>query len=198
MYLTIQLGGRASPSAQVDSKIHHIDTETGEDSTIDSIFKTHIMKPTHDMQGEVDWLLSVFHDNSGVIAWDDEWSICMKAETHNSPSALDPYGGAMTGIVGVNRDILGTGLGARPIANTDVFCFGPPNWEGDLPDNLFLPSRVLRGVHAGVRVGGNESGIPTINGAIVFDDRYIGKPLVYCGTVGIMPRRLPDLSLIHI
>ena len=180
------------------SKIHHIDIETGEESTIDSIFKTHIMKPTHDMQKEVDWLLSVFHDNSGVIAWDDDWSVCMKAETHNSPSALDPYGGAMTGIVGVNRDILGTGLGARPIANTDVFCFGPPNWAGDLPDNLFHPSRVLRGVHAGVRVGGNESGIPTVNGAIVFDDRYIGKPLVYCGTVGIMPRRLPDGRESHI
>ena len=180
------------------SKIHHIDKETGEDTVIDSIFKTHIMNPTHDMQNEVDWLLSVFHDNSGVIAWDDEWSICMKAETHNSPSALDPYGGAMTGIVGVNRDILGTGLGARPIANTDVFCFGPPNWEGDLPDNLFHPSRVLRGVHAGVRVGGNESGIPTVNGAIVFDDRYIGKPLVYCGTVGIMPRQLADGRQSHI
>ena len=174
------------------SKIHHIDTETNEDTVIDSIFKTHIMKPTHDMAKEVDWLLSVFHDNSGVIAWNDDWSICMKAETHNSPSALDPYGGAMTGIVGVNRDILGTGLGARPIANTDVFCFGPPDWEGDLPSTLFHPSRVLRGVHAGVRVGGNESGIPTINGSIVFDERYIGKPLVYCGTVGLMPRRLAD------
>ena len=180
------------------SKIHHVDTETGEEATIDSIFKTYIMKPTHDMQKEVDWLLSVFHDNSGVIAWDDDWSVCMKAETHNSPSALDPYGGAMTGIVGVNRDILGTGLGARPIANTDVFCFGPPNWEGNLPDNLFHPSRVFRGVHAGVRVGGNESGIPTVNGAIVFDDRYIGKPLVYCGTIGIMPRRLPDGRESHI
>lgn len=180
------------------SKIHHVDHETGEDTVIDSLFKTHIMTPTHDMQNDVDWLLSVFHDNSGVIAWDDTWSICMKAETHNSPSALDPYGGAMTGIVGVNRDIMGTGLGARPIANTDVFCFGPPNWEGDLPDNLFHPSRVLRGVHAGVRVGGNESGIPTVNGAIVFDDRYIGKPLVYCGTVGLMPRTLPDGRPSHI
>ena len=180
------------------SMIHHVDHETGEDVIIDSLFKTHIMKPTHDMQNDVDWLLSVFHDNSGVIAWDDEWSVCMKAETHNSPSALDPYGGAMTGIVGVNRDILGTGLGARPIANTDVFCFGPPDWEGTLPDNLFHPSRVLRGVHAGVRVGGNESGIPTVNGAIVFDDRYIGKPLVYCGTVGLMPRLLPDGRPSHI
>ena len=178
--------------------IHHIDTETGEDSKIDSLFKTHIMKPTLDMKEEVDWLLSVFHDNSGVIEWDQDWSVCMKAETHNSPSALDPYGGAMTGIVGVNRDILGTGLGARPIANTDVFCFGPPDWKGALPDNLFHPSRVLRGVHAGVRVGGNESGIPTVNGAIVFDDRYIGKPLVYCGTIGIMPRKLADGRESHV
>ena len=116
----------------------------------------------------------------------------MKAETHNSPSALDPFGGAMTGIVGVNRDILGTGLGARPIANTDVFCFGPPDYTGNIPKGLFHPSRVFRGVHAGVRAGGNESGIPTVNGAIIFDERYLGKPLVYCGTVGIMPRLLPD------
>ena len=174
------------------AKIHHKDTETGEHSTIDSLFKTHIMKPTLDIQKEVDWLLSIFHVNSGVIAWNEEWSLCMKAETHNSPSALDPFGGAMTGIVGVNRDILGTGLGARPIANTDVFCFGPPEYSGNIPEGLFHPSRVMRGVHAGVRAGGNESGIPTVNGAIIFDDRYLGKPLVYCGTVGIMPRRLPD------
>ncbi len=174
------------------AKIHHVDAVTGEDSTIDSLFKTHIMKPTLDIQSEVDWLLSIFHDNSGVIAWNNEWSLCMKAETHNSPSALDPFGGAMTGIVGVNRDILGTGLGARPIANTDVFCFGPPEYSGNIPEGLFHPSRVMRGVHAGVRAGGNESGIPTVNGAIIFDERYLGKPLVYCGTVGIMPRRLPD------
>ena len=174
------------------ANIHHIDTETGEDSTIDSLFKTHIMKPTLDIQSNVDWLLSIFHDNSGVIAWNDEWSLCMKAETHNSPSALDPFGGAMTGIVGVNRDILGTGLGARPIANTDVFCFGPPDYSGKIPEGLFHPSRVFRGVHAGVRAGGNESGIPTVNGAIIFDERYLGKPLVYCGTVGMMPRHLPD------
>ena len=178
--------------------ITHTDTETGEKSEVDSLFKTHIMKPTVEMQEEVDWLLSIFHDNSGVIGWNDEWSLCMKVETHNSPSALDPYGGAMTGIVGVNRDILGTGLGARPIANTDIFCFGPPDWQGDLPTNLFHPSRVLAGVHAGIRVGGNESGIPTVNGAIVFDDRYIGKPLVYAGTIGIMPRQLPDGRPTHI
>ena len=174
------------------SKIHHVDLETGEDTYIDSLFKTYIMKPTLDIQSDVDWLLSIFHDNSGVIAWNDDWSLCIKAETHNSPSALDPFGGAMTGIVGVNRDILGTGLGARPIANTDVFCFGPPDYSGTIPEGLFHPSRVFRGVHAGVRAGGNESGIPTVNGAIVFDERYLGKPLVYCGTVGIMPRVLLD------
>ena len=174
------------------AKIHHKDMETGESSTIDSLFKTHIMKPTLDIQKEVDWLLSIFHDNSGVIAWNENWSLCMKAETHNSPSALDPFGGAMTGIVGVNRDILGTGLGAKPIANTDVFCFGPPDFKGNIPKGLFHPSRVFRGVHAGVRAGGNESGIPTVNGAIIFDERYLGKPLVYCGTVGIMPRNLSD------
>jgi len=174
------------------ANIHHVDQETGEDTFIDSLFKTHIVKPTLDIQAEVNWLLSIFHDNSGVIAWNDDWSLCIKAETHNSPSALDPFGGAMTGIVGVNRDILGTGLGARPIANTDVFCFGPPDYSGHIPEGLFHPSRVFRGVHAGVRAGGNESGIPTVNGSIVFDDRYLGKPLVYCGTVGMMPRLLPD------
>ncbi len=115
------------------SKIHHVDTVTGEDSTVDSLFKTHIMQPTLDMQKRVDWLLSIFHDNSGVIEWTEDWSLCIKAETHNSPSALDPFGGAMTGIVGVNRDILGTGLGARPIANMDVFCFGPPDFSGEIP-----------------------------------------------------------------
>ncbi len=156
------------------ARINHKDNVTGESSVIDSLFKTHIVKPTLDIQKEVDWLLSVFHDNSGVIAWNDEWSLCMKAETHNSPSALDPFGGAITGIVGVNRDILGTGLGARPIANTDVFCFGPPDYTGDLPSGLFHPSRVFRGVHAGVRAGGNESGIPTVNGAMVFDERDLG------------------------
>jgi len=180
------------------ARIRHRDKVTGEDSTIDSLFKTHIMQPTIDIQEDVDWLLSIFHDNSGVISWNDDWSVCIKAETHNSPSALDPYGGAITGIVGVNRDILGTGLGARPIANTDVFCFGPPDYSGTIPPGLFHPSRVFRGVHSGVRSGGNESGIPTVNGAIVFDERYIGKPLVFCGTVGIMPRLLSDGRESHV
>ncbi|MBR79613.1 MAG: phosphoribosylformylglycinamidine synthase, partial [Euryarchaeota archaeon] len=180
------------------ARIRHVDAQTGEDSVVNSLFKTHIMQPTLDIQEEVDWLLSIFHDNSGVISWNEDWSVCIKAETHNSPSALDPFGGAITGIVGVNRDILGTGLGARPIANTDVFCFGPPDYSGRIPEGLFHPSRVFRGVHSGVRSGGNESGIPTVNGAIVFDERYIGKPLVFCGTLGIMPRKLEDGRESHI
>ena len=180
------------------ARIRHVDTQTGEDSVVNSLFRTHIMQPTLDIQEQVDWLLSIFHDNSGVISWNEDWSVCIKAETHNSPSALDPFGGAITGIVGVNRDILGTGLGARPIANTDVFCFGPPDYSGRIPEGLFHPSRVFRGVHSGVRSGGNESGIPTVNGAIVFDERYIGKPLVFCGTLGIMPRKLEDGRESHI
>ena len=115
------------------ANIHHVDTVTGEDSEINSLFKTHIMQPTLDMQQQVDWLLSIFHDNSGVIEWTKDWSLCIKAETHNSPSALDPFGGAMTGIVGVNRDILGTGLGTT---NCEYGCIllrpprfrRPPSW----------------------------------------------------------------------
>ncbi len=108
-------------------------------------------------------------------------------ETHNSPSALDPYGGALTGIVGVNRDPMGTGLGANLLCNTDVFCFASPFHEGELPPRLLHPRRVLEGVREGVEHGGNKSGVPTVNGSIVFDERYLGKPLVYCGTVGTMP-----------
>lgn len=114
----------------------------------------------------------------------------MKVETHNSPSALDPYGGALTGIVGVNRDILGCGMGARPIFNTDIFCFASPLYKGELPGpNLLHPARIFRGVHSGVKDGGNESGIPVVNGSIFFDNRFIGKPLVFCGTGGLMPKK---------
>lgn len=181
------------------SHITYTDTEAKETRELDSLFQTCIRGPTLEMAKRRPWLLSLFHDNSGVIEWTDEWSLCMKVETHNSPSALDPYGGAMTGIVGVNRDILGTGLGARPLANTDVFCFGPPDMDpDDVPEGLLHPTRILRGVHAGVRVGGNESGIPTVNGAMMFDRRYAGKPLVYCGTVGIMPAELPDGRASHV
>lgn len=155
---------------------------------VDNLFKTTIFGTTKELPKP--WLLSVFHDNAGIIAFDQEDAFCIKAETHNSPSALDPYGGALTGIVGVNRDILGCGLGAKPILNTDVFCVAPLDYSQVLPDRLLHPRRILDGVRLGVEHGGNKSGIPTVNGALVFDDRFVGKPLVFCGTGGFMPRTI--------
>ena len=135
------------------------------------------------------WCISVFVDNAGIIGFDDEYGICFKVETHNHPSAIEPYGGANTGIGGVIRDPLGTGLGARPILNTDVFCFGPPDMpEEDVPPGALHPLRVMKGVVAGVRDYGNRMGIPTANGAVYFDERYTANPLVYCGNIGLIPR----------
>lgn len=132
--------------------------------------------------------LSVFHDNAGVIAFHGPWALCFKVETHNHPSAIEPYGGAGTGVGGVIRDVLGTGLGARPVANTDVFCVGPLDTPPEeVPRGALHPLRVLRGVVAGVRDYGNQMGIPTVNGAVLCDPRYAGNPLVYCGTVGLLP-----------
>jgi len=164
--------------------------EGGKKEIIDSLFKTYIKKSTDEIGKRVDWLVSVFNDNAGVIKFNDKWNLVMKVETHNSPSALDPYGGALTGIVGVNRDPFGTGMGARLIFNTDVFCFASPFYKKELPPRLMHPKRIFEGVRKGVEHGGNKSGIPTINGSIVFDDRYLGKPLVYCGTGGIMPSEI--------
>lgn len=153
---------------------------------IDGLFRTTISSTT--AQIPKSWLLSVFEDNAGIVGFDEEDAICIKVETHNSPSALDPYGGALTGIVGVNRDILGCGLGAKPLFNTNVFCLAPPDYAKPLPERLLHPRRILDGVRLGVEHGGNKSGIPTVNGALVFDERFLGKPLIYCGTGGIMPR----------
>jgi phosphoribosylformylglycinamidine synthase len=167
--------------------------EGGRVREIDSLFSTYVQGATEKIRsdlGEDDFCLSVFKDNAGVIRFDDDWNFVIKVETHNSPSALDPYGGALTGIVGVNRDPFGTGIGARLIFNTDVFCFAPPDFKGLIPPRLLHPRRVFEGVREGVEHGGNKSGIPTVNGAVVFDDRYLGKPLVYCGTGAIMPAQI--------
>ena len=167
----------------------NIDYEEFPDKTvkIQSLFKTYIKSVTDELLESKPFLRSVFHDNSGVIALDKDNLVCFKVETHNSPSALDPYGGAITGIVGVNRDILGTGLGAKPIWNTDVLCFAPPDTSlHSVPKNFLHPKRVLEGVHSGIVDGGNHSGIPTVAGSFLFDESYIGKPLVFCGTGGLM------------
>jgi len=154
---------------------------------IKGLMKSLIVKATNDLDRP--WCISVFSDNAGVIEFDDNYGICFKVETHNHPSAIEPYGGAATGIGGVIRDPLGTGLGAKPVANTDIFCFARPDYElNDLPAGVLHPRRVLKGVVCGVRDYGNRMGIPTVNGAIWFDDRYLGNPLVYCGNIGLIPR----------
>ncbi len=152
---------------------------------IDNLLKNTIMKATREINHP--YCLSVFHDNSGIIEFDEEYGVCFKVETHNHPSALEPYGGAATGIGGVIRDILGTGLGARPIMNTDVFCFGPPAIDlNQLPKGILHPKRIIKGVYQGVRDYGNRMGIPTASGAVYFDEDFLFNPLVYCGTVGII------------
>jgi len=130
------------------------------------------------------WCVSVFKDNAGIIKFDNEDNLCFKVETHNHPSALEPYGGSGTGIGGVIRDILGVGLGAKPIMNTDVFCFGFPDTPyKDVPKGILHPKKIMKGVVSGVRDYGNRMGIPTVNGALYFDDRYLANPLVFCGNV---------------
>lgn len=167
---------------------------------INGIFKSLIRGSTLRIKEErnLPWLVSIFHDNAGIVRFDKNVDVCIKVETHNSPSALDPYGGALTGILGVNRDILGVGIGAKPIANTNVFCLAENKTfkenKIDLPLLLKNPDRIKEGVHLGVQDGGNKSGIPTVNGAFVFDRDFVGKPLVFCGTVGVMPQEENNLK----
>jgi len=154
---------------------------------INNLLKSTIFRVTKELNHPM--CLSVFKDNSGVIEFDSEWAITFKVETHNHPSALEPYGGAATGIGGVIRDCLGTGLGAKPILNTDVFCFARPDYPQEkIPKGILAPRRIMKGVVAGVRDYGNRMGIPTANGAIFFHDQFLANPLVYCGTVGLLPK----------
>jgi len=165
----------------------------------DNLLKETVFAATRKVReqlGKQDWCVSVFRDNSGVVRFDGDHDICVKVETHNHPSAIEPYGGAATGLGGVIRDVLGTGLGAKPIASLDVFCVGRPDTPAhDLPPGVIHPRRLLAGVVAGVRDYGNRMGIPTIAGAVAFDPGYIGNPLVFCGTVGIMPRNSADAAV---
>jgi len=165
--------------------------DAGGERRFENMLKETIFAATQQIRSELgadDWCVSVFKDNAGVVRFDDQFNAVFKVETHNHPSALEPYGGANTGIGGVIRDPLGTGMGAKPVCNTDVFCFAPPQTRPeDLPPGVLHPRRVMKGVVSGVRDYGNRMGIPTVNGAVYFDPRYLGNPLVYCGTIGILP-----------
>jgi len=170
------------------------------DDIKDGLYKTYIKGATNEIRkkkGKDDFCVSVFSDNAGGIVFDKDYLITHKVETHNSPSALDPFGGAVTGIVGVNRDTIGFGLGAKPIANTYGFCFGHPEdkrmffRDKNLTQPTLSAKRIMDGVIKGINVGGNCSGIPTLSGFVKYDDRYRGKPLVFAGTIGLIPRNLP-------
>jgi phosphoribosylformylglycinamidine synthase len=171
-----------------NAKIYH--TLDGRQEVVDSLFKTYIRAVTEQiMAAKPGFVLSAFEDNAGFVTLDADKAVCLKVETHNHPSAIEPYAGANTGLGGVIRDILGAGKGAKPIASLDVFCFGPPDTrQEDLrAKDVIHPLGVMRGVVRGVRDYGNRMGIPTVNGAIQFDPTYIYNPLVFCGTMGVIP-----------
>ena len=185
------------------------------DEIKDGIYKHYIKRATQEIRakrGNDDICVSVFSDNAGAIIFDENWLITDKVETHNSPSALDPFGGAITGIVGVNRDCLGFGMGAKPIINRYGYCLAPiqtsqkhlpskdknnkettiPQYYRDknLKTPILSPETIMNGVVQGVEVGGNCSGIPTPQGFVYFDKRYVGKPLIFVGTIGLIPREI--------
>jgi phosphoribosylformylglycinamidine synthase len=155
------------------------------DGKIDGLLKTFIMRATEEL--DKPWCKVVFKDNAGIIEFDENYDIAVKVETHNHPTALDPYGGAGTGSGGVFRDVMG--VGAKPILSTDVLFFGPVDYPPEkLPKGVMHPKRLMKGAVAGIRDYGNKMGIPTANGGIGFGEGYIGNPLVYAGCVGIMPK----------
>jgi phosphoribosylformylglycinamidine synthase len=151
---------------------------------VDGLLKQYIRAATEAINPT--WLRSAFVDNAGIIAFDEQFDLAFKVETHNHPSALEPFGGANTGVGGVVRDIIG--VSARPIATTDVLCFGPQDYPYEqLPNGILHPRRIADGVIAGIGDYGNKLGLPTVNGAIVYDEGYLGNPLVFCGCVGLLP-----------
>lgn len=158
---------------------------SGKTYQIDSIIKTYLKSATDQL--DAPWVISAFEDNAGIIDFDENFEVSFKVETHNHPSAIEPFGGANTGVGGVIRDVLG--VSAKPIANTDVLCFGPQGMEPEsLPNGVLHPRRIRSGVVAGVQDYGNKIGIPTVNGAILYDEGYTSNPLVFCGCVGLSPK----------
>lgn len=188
---------------EFNALIKYRDLDTSQEREISSLFNSKIKAATEYIANRLkekghDWLVKVFSDNAGIVKVDDEQLFVWKVETHNTPSALDPYGGAITGILGNNRDALGTGIGgAKLLFNTNVLCFASPFYDKPLLKGQLAPIRILRGVVEGIRDGGNKSGIPTVNGSIVFDERFCGKPLVFCGTGALMPKLLAEKESWH-
>ncbi len=179
------------PECPHGERPHHANEDDG--VTIHNLLKATVAAATFKLKEQAphdDWLVSVFDDNAGIVKFDDTHGVCIKVETHNHPSAIEPYGGAATGIGGCIRDIMGTGLMAKPIANTDTFCVAfPENWndENPLPQGVIHPRRTLEQVVAGVRDYGNRMGIPTVNGGVYFHDDFVANPLVFAGCIGLIP-----------
>lgn len=170
--------------AAIDFTWQDADGNVKEQLQVDGLLRQYIRAATETINPP--WLYSAFVDDAGIIAFDDEYDLAFKVETHNHPSALEPFGGANTGVGGVVRDIMG--VSARPIATTDVLCFGPQDFDyAQLPDGVLHPRRIADGVVAGIGDYGNKLGLPTVNGAIIYDDGYLGNPLVFCGCVGLLP-----------
>ncbi|MCE9590320.1 MAG: phosphoribosylformylglycinamidine synthase subunit PurS [Planctomycetes bacterium] len=180
----------ANPSLDYASRPGHSVNADGS-ITIQNLLKSTVAAATNKlMQSEPhrSWCISVFKDNSGIVKFDETDAVCIKVETHNHPSAIEPYGGAATGIGGCIRDVMGTGMAARPIANTNVFCVAFPQTDGAaLPKGVIPPRRVLQQVVSGVRDYGNRMGIPTVNGAVWFHPDYLANPLVFAGCIGLIP-----------
>ncbi|CAN2048365.1 Phosphoribosylformylglycinamidine synthase subunit PurL [Candidatus Magnetomoraceae bacterium gMMP-13] len=168
---------------------HYKDLSTGQSEDINSLFKTCIEEPTLKLKDKKDWVISVLWDNAGIGRFDDNHYYVITGETHNSPSNMEAYGGAITGIVGVYRDPMGTGKGSKLIMGAYGYCVGHRNYNGDLKPNLH-PRRLLDGVIEGVRDGGNKSGIPTPYGQVIFHPGYMGKCLVFVTALGIMPAKI--------
>jgi phosphoribosylformylglycinamidine synthase len=170
--------------ATIDYREIDSDGNLTEQETISGLLKRYIMRATE--QVRPDWLVSAFSDNAGIVRFTKTHDLAFKVETHNHPSAIEPFGGANTGVGGVIRDVLG--VSAQPIACTDILCFGPSETSSDeLPPGVLTPSRIASGVVDGVRDYGNKMGIPTVNGAILYHPGYIYNPLVFCGCLGLLP-----------
>lgn len=156
----------------------------GDTETVDGLLNQYIRAATDSINKP--WVYSAFEDDAGIIRFNDAYDVAFKVETHNHPSALEPFGGANTGVGGVIRDVLA--VSARPIANTDILCFGMPDTDpADLPEGVLHPRRIADGVIHGIEDYGNKMGIPTVNGSIQYHQGYTANPLVYCGCLGVLP-----------